>query len=212
MPQAGTTTTLYWENKDLVSIGRTAACLAVLLLGLWSWAWPATAQDLGEEWEAVTASDAAIQFSAPGLERNIERHLRAKNVDNTHTAEIAFWTGPSARHPKALLHYIRAFSGMSFRSARDPKDVIRNLPMLEERQVAFESSQNDRNSLGRIRYRRFAIDDFACVGFTQSWGEVEWGSGDKMLFGYYCADPHETLSAKAMNDVIHAIGIKRSAQ
>ena len=195
-----------------IAIGRTAACLAAVLFGLWSWAWPATAQDLGEEWEALTASAAAIQFSAPGLERSIERHLRARNLDNSYSAEVAFWTGPSARHPKAMLQYIKTFSGLSFRSARDPKDVIRNLSMLEERQVTFESSQNDRNSQGRIRYRRFLIDDIACVGFIQSWGEVDWGSGDKMLFGYYCAEPRETLSAKAMNDVIHAVSIKRSAQ
>jgi hypothetical protein len=194
------------------AIRRTAACLAVVLLGLWSWAWPATAQDLGEEWEALTPSEAAIQFSAPGLKGIIERHLRIKNVDNVYSSEVAFWTGTAARDPKAMLHYVRAFSGMSFRSSRDPKDVIRNLSMLEEKQVTFESSQNDRNSQGRIRYRRFAHDDFACVGFTQSWGEAERGNGDKMLFGYYCADPHETLSAKAINEILHGISIKRSAQ
>jgi hypothetical protein len=194
------------------AIGRTAACLAVVLLGLGSWAWPATAQDLGEEWEALTPSESAIQFSAPGLKGIVERHLRAKNLDNSYSAEVAFWTGPSARHPKAMLQYIKTFSGMYFRSARDPKDVIRNLPMLEDRQVSFESSQNDRNSQGRIRYRRFLIDDIACVGFTQSWGEVEWDSNDKMLFGYYCAEPRESLSAKTMNDVIHAVSIRRSAQ
>ena len=184
---------------------RTIAILAALA-GFVA-AIPAAAQDLGDEWQSLTAAEWSIVFPAPGLDRLIERHQLSKNVDSSYRHEVAFWSGRTSSHPKAVIHFMKTHSDIAWRNKPDPR-TIGDEGNFKEKSVTFGSLKKDRNRLGRVEWRIFHFDNVTCVGFAQVWGDVDQRlAGDKMVIGYYCADPGKSLSEDAARRVVTAIDI-----
>ena len=183
-----------------------SALAIVLLSGL-----TVHGQDLGQEWTSLPAEDAAILLSAPGLETSVARYMRSTGASRDYTVEIGQWTGPAARHAKAITAYYEVSPGMYFRSEIDPRRFVSGVSAFEEKDLDFSDLQVTRNALGRAKFRRFSFDDVQCVGFSQAWSPVESADpGEKLLSGYYCADPAESLSDEAAESVVAGIRPGRS--
>ncbi len=181
---------------------RLVALMVAGLLGT-----QASAQDLGVEWTSLTTEDAAIVFSALGLDQNIVRYMRATDPGHKGAIEVAFWGGPAARHAKAVIRYVKLYPPYGFRVIYDPKTVIRDMNMFEDKKVGFESLESTRNSLGQVKLRRFHFDDVNCMVFSQVFGvHIDW-EGDQSLSGYYCADPDENLTAEMIEAAVKGIGV-----
>ena len=166
----------------------------------------AQGQDLGREWTSLPAEEAAIILTAPGLETSVSRHMRSTAASQSYTIEIGQWTGPAARHAKAITAYYEVSPGMYFRSEIDPRRFVKGVGAFKEKSLDFSDLQVAQNALGRIKFRRFSFDNVQCVGFSQAWSPVESADpGEKQLSGYYCADPDEVLGAETAERVVAAI-------
>ena len=190
-------------------VPRHDGVLAVLTV-LWLAA-PVAAQDLGPEWKSLTGEEATIIFAAPDLERKIARHLRSTHPRYQYVVEVALWTGPAARHPAALIHYIKTLPGYHLRRDMDPRKFVQSLATFEGKDLDIGRRESHRNKLGRIKSRRFNFENVECVAFTQTFGIFlgDQGEGSDQISGYYCADPGSPLSDTTLSTVVKGVGIKR---
>ena len=72
----------------------------------------AVGQDLGDEWQSLTAAEWKIIFPAPELEKLIERHQLRMNVDSSHNHEVAYWVDATSTYPKAVIHYLKVHAAL----------------------------------------------------------------------------------------------------
>ena len=190
------------------TIGRVVAVLTVLWLAA-----PVAAQDLGLEWKSLTNEEATIVFAAPDLERKIARHLRSTHPRYQYVVEVAMWMGPAARHPAALIHYIKTLPGYHMRRDLDPRKFIKSLTTFEGKELDIGRRESRGNKLGRIKSRRFSFENVECVAFTQNFGiSDDHGEGSDQIRGYYCADPGSPLSDTTLSTVVEGVGVKRDAE
>ncbi len=188
--------------------GRVVAVLTALWL-----ATPVFAQDLGQEWKSLTSEEATIVFAAPDLERKIARHLRTTHPGYRYVVEVAQWMGPAARHPAALIHYIKTLPGYHLSRNLDPRKFIKSLTTFEGKELDIERRESHGNKLGRIKSRRFSFENVECVAFTQNFGlSDDGGEGSDQIRGYYCADPGSPLSDTTLSTVVEGVGVKRKAE
>ncbi len=178
------------------------AGFALLLLGL-----SACAEDLGREWQALDAESSAIVFAAPGLEDRKARYMRSYNDRQSLLVENAMWTGPEARHAKAIVQYFRTSPGYHFPTRADPQDLVQRYSALKDKTVTFGALKSEVNGLGRVSYRSFGFDGVNCVVFRQLWG-ASAGAGDRQIVGYYCADPGQPLGEDSIKRVVRAIDVR----
>lgn len=164
-------------------------------------------QDFGEEWQSLTAAEWKIVFPAPGLENLVERHQLRENATSRPDVEVAFWVGATATYPKANIQYLKAHPERVWRSTPDPRS-LGNQGWLQNKAVKFDSLKQDRNRIGRVQRRIFHFDNVNCVGFTQSWGSDEnVYAGNKLIVGYYCAEPGQPLSDEMARTIVAAVDI-----
>ncbi len=188
--------------------GRVVAVLTVLWLAA-----PAAAQDLGLEWKSLTNEEAAIIFAAPDLGRKVARHLRSTHPSYRYVVEVALWMGPAARHPAALIHYIKTLPGYHLRRDMDPRKFVQSLTTFEGKDLDIGQRESHGNKLGRIKSRRFSFENVECVAFTQNFGlSDDHGEGSDQIRGYYCADPGSPLSDTTLSTVVEGVGVKRKAK
>ncbi len=175
---------------------------------------PALGQELGQEWTALTAEKAKIVFQGPSLEAQVVRRMRTSDENYQYVLEVALWTGPLARVPTAQILHLELMPGYHFRAEPDPKSLIGEFEVFEDKELDFARLRSKGNRLGRVRSRRFHFADIDCVGFLQHFGfsAGDFSSvGTNRVYGYYCADPGTPLSDETVDIVLGAIGIKEVA-
>jgi hypothetical protein len=194
--------------------GRIGTGCAALILAAAQLGQAASAQDAGDEWQALTAAQSRIVFVAPGLEDQRVRYLRSAAEDYSYTVEIAFWKGAAAHHSKALIRFMELSPGQHFRTKQDPKRFIKGISAFKDRQLEIRKLKRNGNRLGTIESRRFGFGDVQCLGFIQYWGQSGGdlaSAGTNLLSGYYCADPGQPLTKELRKAVINGLGIKGKA-
>ncbi len=72
----------------------------------------------------MPAENAAILLAAPGLETSVSRHMRSTAASPHYTVEVGQWTGPAARHAKAITAYYEVSPGMYFRAEIDTRRFV----------------------------------------------------------------------------------------
>lgn len=166
---------------------------------------PAAAQDLGDEWQSLTAAEWSIVFPATGLDSTIERHQLRKSVNGNIEHEIAFWSGRTSVYPKAVVHYMKTIDESAWRTTPDPRSIGEE-GVFQEKAVKFDSLKKDRNRLGRVQWRQFHFDNVNCVSFAQAWGvDIDQRlAGDHMIIGYYCAEPGQSLPEEEARKIVVA--------
>jgi hypothetical protein len=175
---------------------------------------PAPAQELGQEWTALTAEKAKIVFQGPSLEDKVVRRMRTSDENYQYTLEVALWIGPLTRVPTAQILHLKLMPGYHFRVEPELKSLTGQFEVFEGRELEFARPRSTGNRLGRVRSRRFHFADIDCVSFMQHFG-ISGGDlssvGTNRVYGYYCADPGVSLSDETVDIVLGGIGIKGKA-
>ena len=190
--------------------GRAVLVLAVsaaLSTGL-----AACASDLGEEWQSITAEESTIALTAPGLEDQRARYMRARARGQSYTMDLAIWSGPEARHPKAAVAYVKLSAGRLFSRHRDPRNHIERTESFGGMDLDFGGHERVTNPQGVIEFRRFRGPELDCVGFVQYWGSAGGSqvlSATRMLHGHYCATPGQALTDDIVTTVVTGVVIRR---
>ena len=118
----------------------------------------AAGQDLGDEWQSLTAAEWKIVFPAPGLENLVERHQLRENAASRPDVEVAFWVDATTPYPKAVIQYLKAHPERIWRSIPDPRSLGKQ-GWLQDKAVKFDSLKKDRNRIGRVQRRIFHFDN-----------------------------------------------------
>ena len=188
--------------------GLAVASSAALSLGL-----AACASDLGQEWQAITAEQSSIALTAPGLEDQRVRFLRGRTEGWRSTVELAVWSGPDSRHPKAAVTHVKASAGFLFRTRRGPRRHVEGATDFADLDLSFGDLERDINGQGPIEFQRFSGPGLDCLAFVQYWGSSSSdgvvGGTTRMLYGHYCATPGETLSDDTATEVVKGLVIRR---
>lgn len=190
-------------------LGLYGATAAGLLLGA-----PASGQDLGQEWTALTAGEAKIVFQVASLEDKIVRRMRTSDESHRYTLEVAMWTGPLAQVPTAQILHVKLSADRFFPDEPDPEVLVGEFGTFEEMAPEFARVRRTKNRIGGIRSQRFHAADIDCVGFVQHFG-FSFGDrvsfGTNRVYGYYCADPGVPLTDANVDIVLKGLGIKGKA-
>ena len=181
-----------------------AARALLPLLVLWL---PGCAQQLDREWELVEAAESTIVFDAPGLETRDPQILRSYNERKSVFVENAIWTGPEARHAKAMVQFQRASPGYFLPAKADTRDIMGRLAFFRDKQITYGPLQAGVNGIGRVEHRRLSFENVNCIAFVQAWGSAR-GAGDRQISGYYCADPGASLKDDVVGRVLRALRVR----
>lgn len=188
--------------------GRQApAAVARALLPLLIFCLPGCAQQLDRDWERVDAEESTIIFDAPGLDTQESWILRSYNERKSVFVENAIWTGPKAKHAKAMVQFQRASPGGSQVTQADTQDVMGKLSFFQDKEIAYGPLQVGVNEIGRVEHRRLTFENVSCITFVQAWGSAR-GVGDRQIAGYYCADPGSALGDDTVDQVIQALRVR----
>ncbi len=175
------------------------------LLVLWL---PGCAQTLDREWELVEEADSSIVFDAPGLASRKPQVVKSYNDRRSVFVENAIWTGPEARHAKAMVQYQRASPGHFLPAKADTRDIINRLAFFRDKEISYGPLQAGVNDIGRVEHQRLTFGNVSCVSFVQTWGSAR-GAGDRQITGYYCADPGSNLGEETISQVIKALSVRQ---
>ncbi len=167
----------------------------------------------GADWTQITEDETKLVFDAPGVEDGVRRFYKRTMLIEPHYQELGIWVGPSGRYPRARIVITELAAYYYYEFKEDLKDIVRG--MLEDKEVSFGKENTSENVVGDISYLKYSSELGQCVAFSQHWGqgtaEDVPDDSDSKLFGYYCVDAEDSLSAETVAAVLKGIGVKGEA-
>ncbi len=183
-----------------------AAGLLLALLGC------ASDDELGSEWHSVDAAESNIIFLAANAAASHARFYRFQSPTYTHTVEVGHWTSEQLPYGRAAVWYVRLESNRHYPNELDLKELIEDFKMVEDHTIEYIKTPYGPSGKNLMKPQIFKFTDITCLGFSQHWGETEGRSspdaGNRLLYGYFCADPGQGFAPEDIGGILKSIGVR----
>ena len=170
---------------------------------------------MGEQWQTISEDKFSIEFDAPDLIGGPRTFLYNLDRGGYHKKFLGRWAGRAPKFARAEMFVMSLGAGYLFTADPDLKKMVRRSTPTKD--ISFKEEGRLKNSLGNVKYLRYAIASDECVGFYLYAGKIREADnvsllrGDTIIDGTYCAGPGQPMTENDLQSVLNAIRFKDQA-
>ena len=169
--------------------------------------------DFGHHWAAVLPAASRIEILQNADDGYVSRYLRTRYPTKHINIDYAYWRGPGAFRPSAVVILNTAERGYFIDNLPPLKEGISKVGWLSGKTLQFGEQAKHKGHHGlldTVKFRLESLDNTECLGFRQrlmSYPTIGSGSTD-LLIGYLCANPGGSLDMKLVGGLLQSVKIR----